>query len=334
MKAKSAVSHLSVIARLQQRITAELAPYTTDLSNFALLDFPNYSNVGDSAIWLGETAYFKSLLKVRPAYVCTIETFNARELRQAVPRGPIFLSGGGNFGDLWPAFQVFREDVLSQFADRLVVQLPQSVHFDDYNVLRRAAAAIKAHGNFVLCVRDRRALEISKSAFDCPVHLVPDMAFCIGPQALPVPPRHRSLFLLRTDKESIRLNTAAHDLSLPEDAMAMDWLDEEPGLYGKLKASLGEDEPHDALFVKLAANRFMRGARLLSSASFVVTDRLHGHIMCVLLGIPHVALDNSYGKVSSFIDTWTKDCDVLQTAPSLDVAIRMVTGRQSEAQTR
>jgi exopolysaccharide biosynthesis predicted pyruvyltransferase EpsI len=37
----------------------------------------------------------------------------------------------------------------------------------------------------------------------------------------------------------------------------------------------------------------------------VLTSRLHGHIFCVLLGVPHVFLPNAYYKNKAFYNTWT-----------------------------
>lgn len=37
----------------------------------------------------------------------------------------------------------------------------------------------------------------------------------------------------------------------------------------------------------------------------IITNRLHGHILCLLLGIPHILLPNSYYKNESFYSTWT-----------------------------
>jgi exopolysaccharide biosynthesis predicted pyruvyltransferase EpsI len=45
--------------------------------------------------------------------------------------------------------------------------------------------------------------------------------------------------------------------------------------------------------------------RWLSRGRVVITDRLHGHILCLLLGLPHVLLDNSIGKLSAYFETWT-----------------------------
>jgi pyruvyl transferase EpsO len=72
-----------------------------------------------------------------------------------------------------------------------------------------------------------------------------------------------------------------------------------------------------------ARARLRAGVRLLSRARVVVTDRLHGHVLCVLLGIPHVALDNSYGKVRSLLDTWTGGLPVVSRAESAERAVAL-----------
>ena len=48
-----------------------------------------------------------------------------------------------------------------------------------------------------------------------------------------------------------------------------------------------------------------RGVRLLSRGHRIATDRLHAHILSLMLGIPHYAADNLTGKVHAFIDCWT-----------------------------
>jgi len=53
----------------------------------------------------------------------------------------------------------------------------------------------------------------------------------------------------------------------------------------------------------------------------VVTDRLHAHIISTLLDIPHVALDNNYGKVSGYINAWTNTYPQVKIASSAQDAI-------------
>ena len=55
----------------------------------------------------------------------------------------------------------------------------------------------------------------------------------------------------------------------------------------------------------------------------MITDRLHGHILCVLLGIPHVILDNRYGKLSTYHRTWTAEVDGVHLADSPADALRL-----------
>jgi exopolysaccharide biosynthesis predicted pyruvyltransferase EpsI len=62
---------------------------------------------------------------------------------------------------------------------------------------------------------------------------------------------------------------------------------------------------------------------MLSEGRVVVTDRLHGHILCLLLGIPHIVLDNSYGKLRSFDETWTRTSTLTHWAASLDDAVQL-----------
>src|SRR3546814_18201876 len=47
----------------------------------ALVDYPDHSNVGDSAIWLGEIAYLERELHVRPSYYCALRDYSASALK-------------------------------------------------------------------------------------------------------------------------------------------------------------------------------------------------------------------------------------------------------------
>jgi pyruvyl transferase EpsO len=60
------------------------------------------------------------------------------------------------------------------------------------------------------------------------------------------------------------------------------------------------------LYARFAAERVLRRCELLARGRAVVTERLHAHVLCVLMGIPHVVLDNTYGKIRSFYETWTQ----------------------------
>ena len=55
----------------------------------------------------------------------------------------------------------------------------------------------------------------------------------------------------------------------------------------------------------VARQRVRHGMRMLSRGRVVVSDRLHGHVLSLLLGIPNMVLDNRYGKVRGMFNAWT-----------------------------
>jgi exopolysaccharide biosynthesis predicted pyruvyltransferase EpsI len=67
------------------------------------------------------------------------------------------------------------------------------------------------------------------------------------------------------------------------------------------------------------------GLYQLQQHRLVITSRLHGHIFCILLGIPHVFLPNSYHKNKAFYEAWTANiscCRFVEDASQLKAAIR------------
>jgi pyruvyl transferase EpsO len=332
------------IARLGATIDEALRSYVTAAGAYALLDFPDHSNVGDSAIWIGEIECLERLWGTAPRFVAQRSKCDWERLERAVPRGPIFLSGGGNFGDIWPEQQIFREGALERLHGRLVVQLPQSIHFSDDAALRRAAVAIERHGNFVLLVRDRQSFAIAKSAFSCRIELVPDMALALGMRSPLGTPQHELVMVMRKDRE--RGRSASTAVEKPANTIVRDWVPpKEPGLrqriwtqmllqHGLARSDAVRDAWRERYYRRLAEARLRRGIRLLSSGRFVISDRLHVHILCTLLGIPHATLDQSYGKTSAFIASWTDGFAPFELCSDLDGTLESWRRRSTTADTR
>jgi exopolysaccharide biosynthesis predicted pyruvyltransferase EpsI len=322
-------SATELIRGLQDTIEGTLGPLLKGQSACALLDFPDYTNVGDSAIWAGEVQYLRSH-GIRIVYRCDFRHYSRERLHRALKGGGILLlQGGGNLGDLYPQHQDFRERVVEDFPESSIVVLPQTIYFRGADALAKARGAFDAHRDLTLLVRDQRSLEFARNEFRATSLLCPDMAFMLGPLARPQGPDLDVLWLWRNDTES------AGWAPVGQQVARLDWLDEPPAPLGRLVEHL---EPlrgfypdrlrfllrvlrrarevlarkHDAQ----ARKRVARGCRLLSRGHIVVTDRLHGHILSLLLGIPHVLLDNSYGKVKSFYDTWMADSNLVRWASS------------------
>jgi exopolysaccharide biosynthesis predicted pyruvyltransferase EpsI len=306
----------ALVGRLSQRIQATLDPIARGWSHCVLIDFPNHSNVGDNAIWLGEIAWLAAA-GIRVDYRCDVKSYNRAAVAQALADdGVIFIHGGGNLGDLWQRHQRLRETVIRDFPDRPIVQFPQTIHFRGSDGLARARAVFDAHSNLTLLVRDRVSLDIARNEFRATSILCPDMAFFMGPLARPRAARADILWLRRQDIE------AAEAAEVPADASVIvaDWIDQRRPLLDRartalrpLPARLLTNFPSrrrevrrliDVTYDWQAQRRVDFGCRLLASGRVVITDRLHAHILCLLLGIPHVVLDNSYGKLRHFRAAW------------------------------
>lgn len=300
-------------------------------SPVALLGFPDYPNVGDSAIWVGQRQMLDEV-GVSLRYIATETTYDPEGLRRAVAGGPVLLSGGGNFGDVWPHHHASRLRVLATARGQPVVQLPQSIHFARRDTLEATQRAIAAHGNVTLLLRDRHSYEFAVQHFDCPCYLTPDSAFALGKMSRaagnwPV------LWLMREDRES-RISAS---MAFPNEVVSRDWLTETLPRRLRLQRAMIRRASmygrHTGLYRAyllryadaLAAERVRRGTSLLAGSSVVVSDRLHAHILCMLLERPSVVLDNSYGKVQRFVYTWqTNRSPLVRVAQSVDHAVTLV----------
>lgn len=307
----SAEGITAIVDYQRELLRREFAAFLKPGDRYALVDFPDHSNVGDSAIWLGETKLLCHIAGQLPHYVCTHQNYDRSALETAVPTGPIFIHGGGNIGDLWPANQQFRERILDDFPDRQVVLLPSSIHFLDERKIDGFNCALAKSKSPHLFVRDRPSLTIAQKWIDCPSTLSPDAAIGLGVMVQPQDAIIKAFALLRTDLEA----TGADYSALIQAGIVIDdWLNEPAINRTKLRNraviatikggnfSYGLAKAHH--YNMIAQTRVDRGLKQLCQGEVVISDRLHAHILCTLMGKAHVALDNSYGKVSGYWENW------------------------------
>ena len=76
------------------------------------------------------------------------------------------------------------------------------------------------------------------------------------------------------------------------------------------------DDIENPKMLEVSEDYFYRSTYQLNHYSLVITNRLHGHILCILLKIPHVFLPNSYGKNQLWHETWAKDIKFCRFASS------------------
>lgn len=307
----------------------------------SVLDFPNYFNVGDHLIWLGLLSWLRHVRQVRINYYSTRRTFSEKDYEKKSSGAPIILTGGGNLGDLWQDHQNFRERIISRYHDRPIIIMPQSICFKGPASLKKAQDIFNAHPDLTLFTRDLVSYQMALQYFPrCRVLKAPDLAFQLADwiASLRMPePLYPVLLHYRNDQEICGATGKLRLPPLTEGVIEADWPSMEPHAKWRQRIiiklpflwrmpSVHEivkrvpplwAEPlkrfahdlselqHPSIFLR-SLDLALQGIGLIKEFRFVVTNRLHGHILSVLLGKPHALLPNSYHKNESFYSTWTQ----------------------------
>jgi pyruvyl transferase EpsO len=324
---------------IRTRTLAALTSALNGATEVAIVDAPNQRNVGDSLIWAGELEYLRKL-GIRIRYVADLWTYDPHALRRLMPDGVILLHGGGNFGDLWVGHQILREMVARDLPDYPVVQLPQSIFFQDASRAVEANTAIGSHPDFKVMVRDHQSEAVAGLHLpNVAIEYCPDMALGCEPVRIPRQSANRgtALAIARKDKESSSgLSAVPRDWIPGVELTVADWkprgytglrwrlarvVSRMYRLYARARRKMPRLPVGLVDRVGFAAVRSINewnisGAlRLYSRSDIIVVDRLHAHILAGLVGIPHVVLDNNYGKVSGIFREYS---GALSTAHYVD----------------
>jgi exopolysaccharide biosynthesis predicted pyruvyltransferase EpsI len=305
----------STLRQLQSETLAILKDVLTDApASAAVLDYPRHQNAGDTLIWQGEMNYL-ARLGIKPAYIADIGRTNFDELDRRVPEGPILLHGGGNFGDLWPAFQESREHVVQANPNRQIVCLPQTVRFSSAERAKLTNDIFAAHGQVTVLVRDHRSLEHARSLMpDVDFRFCFDAALGNEPLRRTSTPTVETVILARQDLEASAVNlphipnSRVIDWNLTRVDQVMWALNRVPLATYKRLPSSGKRliQPLvDKRYESFTRIGLRNAVRAISSGERLVTDRLHAHVLAVLLGIPHIVFENSYGKIRPIFDEYT-----------------------------
>ncbi len=308
------------VNELKSIIRREISPLVTN--DYVLWGLPYYPNIGDTLIWEGELEFLKSI-PYKCLGTCGWDEYEQNPLDESVV---ILITGGGYMGDVWRTAWDNVMDTIEHYPNNPIVILPNTIFYDSPEIMRSDAERLSQLKRLTICVRDNISYQTAKEHFRNEVRLVPDMAFCISLSYLEkwrVSETDRVLFLKRIDKE---LGNA--QISINEDNVDVrDW----PTMDGM--ATLGERIFYKSRALCSKANNHLawlhpfaqwlehklgyyvyrksmtsRGVKFVSAYKKIYTTRLHVMILSVLLGKKVYFIDNSYGKLSSFYNTWLKDC--------------------------
>ena len=288
-------------------------------NDYVLYGLPYYNNIGDTLIWQGE---LKLLEKVphKCVGVCGWETYPKKKLRKNVI---ILITGGGYFGDLWRYGWEQTLEGLRYNVDNKIIILPSTIYYQDHELMRKDAEYLSKFKNLTICARDKVSLDVAERMFKNKSVLIPDMAFCMDEDILKKWSAHQPakgvLLFKRKDKE-----LPDNQIYIPEEEYDVhDWLPMEEQssaehrfwwFYWKLRRFFRTKSARTwymDMMYKLFYRNIMtvEGLKQISQYKKIYTTRLHAMILGVMLGREIIMIDNKFGKLSSFYETWLLDCD-------------------------
>jgi pyruvyl transferase EpsO len=294
------------------------------------LDYPMHGNVGDLLIHAGTDRFFTAngyeligyfsihefCLTHRPGKPLVFFKDSVRRLDDLVKTGAtIVFHGGGNLGDLYRDYQMFRELVIARYPDAPIVIMPQSVHFEDAANRAATAKIFAAHPQLYIFARDQESLEFARNDCGCPASLMPDMAHALWGSL----PRHagsesRLLNFRRRDKEAVA-NPASTGATFDWDDLVSVF---DRGMIRLLRKTQSIEfpsrhiVPNHVLWGWYRDHLLRRSVKLVGSYGRLATNRLHGMILGALLDMPVTCEDNSYGKVSRYYGEWFAASDRIE----------------------
>ena len=273
----------------------------------------DYGNIGDLAITSAQHNFLNELFpshRVVQIPISKTHTLFRSVAQQISKYDLITIVGGGNMGSLYPDIEELRQLVIRSFPKNRIVCFPQTLDWDEsaesHKALRRIVRIYSRHPDIHLCARESITYAKFKTLFkkqsNVKICFVPDIVMSATAEALGATDSLETkgiLSCLRDDKESA--------LGPRQRAMITAFLENTGHEIHVTDTHAGGSQLKEAYRAKLLADKLNQ----FRSAKLVVTDRLHGMILCLLSGTPCLVLPNSNHKIRQ---TWL---DWLQHHPRI-----------------
>lgn len=297
---------------LRKAVTDALTPLVD--ADYWLLEVPHYSNIGDALIWQGELDFLRNL----PFGCKGVASADTRSRPPVAPGDLVLFQGGGNFGDLYPFCHNYRKRIMSRCPSGRYVVFPQTVRYEDMRACEEDVRFFSGY-DCTICVRDNSSYEFLCRHFrGNRIVLVPDMAFCMDMRRwrMQVQADRSPLLLLRKDRE-LRLSGALESLANRRAVDILDWPTHDAHTWvERTRDLLRRHKTLSGAVYEWFMDTIYRpylircGVGIVAQRPEVITTRLHGGILAMLLGCGRIVFtDNSYGKNRGFYETWLQNCE-------------------------
>lgn len=262
-----------------------------------LVNTPEHRNMGDHAIAQAE---IKMLNEIGVPFieVTDKQLFRWRDNKclNVMNGRPILVHGGGNLGTLWFYYEKVFRRIVRDNPRSPIIFLPNTIFYEEDENGRTEFEISKriynAHPNVKLYAREQRSFGIMEEAYRSAA-IAPDMVFRLN-ECRPGTVRKGCQLTLRSDKEKTRSDKNEAEIRAQAAALFGDNVTEMDMVNRREISAAERDRELEKYY-----DAFRR-------AELVITDRLHGMILCAITGTPCIVIDSKSPKVRGCYE-WIKD---------------------------
>lgn len=266
------------------------------------------TNVGDHLITISELMFFEKYLSEYMVIELTADEIEEKFeiIKEYIKKDDIIaISGGGYMGSLW---LIYGEDnvrhIVEELPNNKIIVLPQSVYFENTvegkKQLQKSRNIYNSHKNLTICIREPGQWNYVRGLFseNVNVKIYPDMVLSMNRQ-VSFSVRDKVGICFRQDKEAM--------ISLDDKEHIQDMISDPIVLF-----DMHTDESITGLQRSKCIKEYID---MVSGLKYVITDRLHCMLLCLITGTPCIAFNNITGKISS-VYQWIQDCEYIHIVSS------------------
>ena len=266
--------------------------YLPSIAKQKKIDAPDYPNIGDQAIALSIRKFaYKYFSQYEFIEIMQKDIFKyIKSLKKQINNDDmIFLTGGGNMGNIYKIFEATRRFVIKSFPNNKIVIFPQTIEYTDdffgYCSCKYSQKLYSIHKYLILCAREEFSYKKMKKIYPTTnIVLCPDIVLSLDKHNEKKSEQYVSLCLrddcemslTDKDREYIKQSLENKNLNIRQLSTISD------------VTNISQENRERLVYEKLLE---------FSLSKFVITDRLHAMIFCYLTNTPCIVFGNSNHKI-------------------------------------
>lgn len=262
----------------------------------------DYNNVGDMLIKESQEMFLKERTNKR--IVITIDSHDTYKYlryikKNATKNTTIVLTGGGDVDDKYTSLERARNFIIKKMSKKQckIISFPQTIDYSNTKrgnfYLKKAQKAYRKNKQFVFFARERKSFAFAKKEFaGTKILMAPDIVF--SRKTIINGAKRKGIGLLCRDDAEKKMPDSFKNILLKR--------------AKKDFSSIEDGDMTVVNFNKKNIDEYIKAKILyVQSKQLIITDRLHGMILCYITNTPCIVFRNTNHKIVETYNNWLKN---------------------------